>query len=250
MVLNQTRMKSATQSADWPPLRSATAHLWWLKLSPAEADAALQDILSPAERRRARQLRRPGAASRFCLGRAHLRRILGEYLGAPPESLQFAYTPNGKPYLPEAPRLSFNLAHAGDLGLLAVADGRHVGADVELPGPPARWLAIARRCLPESERRRLQALPEEARARAVQRSWTRQEAFLKASDQASLRRLLRLEMPCAASPGQFTIRDAQGCHWLAQDVARAGAIGALVVEHRPNERLEVLSFAWPGRERL
>ncbi|OYT71339.1 MAG: hypothetical protein CFK52_08235 [Chloracidobacterium sp. CP2_5A] len=249
MVLNQTTPKSATPSADWPPLWPATAHLWWLKLSPLD-EGGSDDILSPDERLRAQRLRRPGAASRFRLGRAGLRRILAGYLGMPPQALRLAYQRNGKPYLPDAPRISFSLSHAGDAGLLAVADGRRVGADVELLGQPRRWLAIARRCLPKSELQRLWALPEDERPRAVQRCWTRQEAFLKASGQAALRRLLRLEMPCAAGSGRFTIRDAQGCRWLTQDVSQSSAVGALVVERQRGERIEVLSFAWPGRDRL
>lgn len=51
----------------------------------------------------------------------------------PPQHLRFAYTPNGKPYLPETPHLTFSLTHTGDLGLLAVTCHRRVGVDVEAP---------------------------------------------------------------------------------------------------------------------
>ncbi|MFQ3580662.1 MAG: 4'-phosphopantetheinyl transferase superfamily protein [Chloracidobacterium sp.] len=257
LYLNQTSAKSATPSvidpsSAQPRLSPEAVHLWWLTLQPLGESTSVSgalhgsSVLSLDERRRAERLRCPRRARRFSLGRAHLRHILAHYLEQAPDAIRFAYTTNGKPYLPDAPQLFFSLAHADDVGLLAIAHGRRVGVDVELPGCAERWLAVARRCLPKAEYRRLWRLPELERPLAMRRCWTRQEAWLKASGEAALRRLLQmdmpLEIPCAATAPRFTIHDTQGRTWLMQDVSRGPACATLVVEWQPDEPIAVLAF--------
>lgn len=232
--LNQTTPQSATPAAEHRRLSPDAVHLWWLSLK-GEATAADAALLSPEEQRRAQRLRQTEAMRRFQRGRAQLRRILASYLGASPQTLRFAYAPNGKPSVQEAPRLAFSLTHSGDVGLLAVAWDRAVGVDVELLDRTERWTAVARRCLPEADWRRLQALPEADREWAARRGWVRHEAFLKASGQAALRRLLRWETPCTPRPAEFTIRDPHGRSWLMMDVLGEDVCAALVVERTSPE---------------
>lgn len=246
--LNQTPNQSATPAKAQPVLSSAAVHLWWLPLPQSAPVEAVESLLSADERQRARRFRRPAAARQFCLGRARLRTILGSYLGLPPQHLRFAYTPNGRPYLPEVPHLMFSLTHAGDLGLLAVTLHQRIGVDVEVTYRRANWRGLARRCLPDATHRRLCALSDEEQRRAMAWYWVCHEALLKAQGKASLRRLLHIDLPwegtCTGYVSHFTIQDASGQTWLVRDVSREETRAALVVECPPDAGPEVVTFDW------
>ncbi|MGQ9897720.1 MAG: 4'-phosphopantetheinyl transferase family protein [Acidobacteriota bacterium] len=239
-----TSTQSATPVKDWPSLSPTAVHLWWLPLS---ADVkAMETLLSTDECQRAQRFRRPAAAHRFCLGRALLRTILGNYLDLPPRQLRFAYTDNGKPYLPDTPHLMFSLAHAGDIGLLAVTYYRRIGVDVEPTTRPANWLGLARRCLSASAYESFCALPNEEQQRAMTWYWVCYEAFLKARGEAGLRRLLCIDLPwnktCANYAAHFTMQDVLGQTWRIRDVSREDACAALIVECEPDADIEVVAF--------
>ena len=72
-----------------------------------------------------------------------------------PERLRFVSSPQGKPALAASfagSRLRFNLAHSGDVALVAVAAGREVGVDVEQQRPLAEVGQIAERYFSPAER--------------------------------------------------------------------------------------------------
>ena len=244
--LNQTPEQSATPGKAQTVLSSTAVHLWWLHLSRSARVETTERLLSADEQQRARRFRRPAAARQFCLGRALLRTILGSYLDLPPQRLRFAYTPNGKPYLPEAPHLMFSLAHAGDIGLLAVTCRRRVGVDVEIAHRRTNWRGLARRCLSDAAYRTLCPLPDEELRQAMTWYWVCHEAWLKARGEASLHRLLHIDLPwagaCIGCVSHITMQDVSGQTWLARDVSRDGTRAALVVECVPDAGIEVLIF--------
>ncbi len=106
--------------------------------------------------------------------------LLGRYLDAAPERLEFRYGPQGKPSLPEDRSLRFNLAHSHDLALLAVTEGREVGIDLEGLRPLADAEQIIARFFSPRERAEFLALPAPERLVAFFRGWTRKEAYIKA----------------------------------------------------------------------
>jgi 4'-phosphopantetheinyl transferase len=99
-----------------------------------------------------------------------LRAILETVTGA---RVEFAVAEKGKPYLPGAPEVRFNLARSHELALVGVALGVEVGVDIERLRPLPEYAAIAERFFPPSER---EGLDE----RDFFRRWTRIEAKLKA----------------------------------------------------------------------
>jgi 4'-phosphopantetheinyl transferase len=121
---------------------------------------------------------------RFVAAHAALRLILGAYLDLAPDALAFALGEHGKPSLrqpldPDGARLEFNLAHSGDLALVAVARDHPVGVDVE------RWsevehLELAERFFSRTERDALRALASVAEQldAGFFAAWTRKEAYL------------------------------------------------------------------------
>lgn len=120
----------------------------------------------------------------FAVARGLLRILLGEYLSVDPGDLEFELLPHGKPrvILSQNPdRIEFNIAHSGNLVVMAFARGIPVGVDVEWCGRKIGDRdAIAERFFAPGEVRRYEALPDAEKHRAFVNCWTRKEAFVKA----------------------------------------------------------------------
>src|SRR5688572_7964467 len=117
----------------WPPaLRIALpalgeVHVYRSRVAAVIAPELL-DCLTAGERARADRFLVESARTRFVAARAGLRRILGACLGLPPPAVPICYGATGKPALDSSlPPLHFNVAHAGDLVLYALASDRAVG---------------------------------------------------------------------------------------------------------------------------
>lgn len=164
--------------------------IWQINLDAPESD---ESCLDPIERRRAASLRSDLHRRRFTASHAALRHLLGLHAGIAPHALPLYTEGHGKPVLPPALGLHFNLAHCEDLALLALTRDGPVGIDVErvrkLGGarPAAgdqneREMALARRHFSQSELRELRTLtPDVTRLRAFFSGWTRKEAWVKAA---------------------------------------------------------------------
>ncbi|MGH9277024.1 MAG: 4'-phosphopantetheinyl transferase family protein [Acidimicrobiales bacterium] len=131
-------------------------------------------VLSPAEQRRADAFAFPDDARRYTAAHAWLRHVLAAELGTSPAAVEFDPEP-GKPRLAGGAGPSFNLSHAGEVALIAVA-AVEVGVDIEPLGPAQPLEAM---CTP-AEREALAAIAMEDRSEAFLRLWTAKEAYLKA----------------------------------------------------------------------
>src|SRR5947209_19706822 len=100
----------------------------------------LDDVTVPSpiagELARAARIRSPQGAERYLKSHAALRDILSRYTTA---RLDFALREHGKPYLPLAPEVRFNLSHSHEMALVAVAIDREVGVDIEKLRPMPRF---------------------------------------------------------------------------------------------------------------
>jgi 4'-phosphopantetheinyl transferase len=164
-------------AAAWSAAGGEAVDVWRADLNAGgERDAAL---LSPDELARGARFVRD--ADRRCWTRAHafLRSVLAGYAGEDPRALRFETGAHGKPRLLAGAALEFNLAHSAGVALCAVAAGREVGVDVEVPRRRRDELAIARAAFGAAEAERLAALEGPARERAFLRAWVRHEAALK-----------------------------------------------------------------------
>jgi len=148
---------------------------------PASVLATLRLLLSADEVARAERFRFERDRDRYVVGRASLRRLLGSYLDASPESLRFSYSRHRKPALSE-PRtsLSFNLSHSDDLALYAVCLDAEIGIDIERFRPEPSRDRVPEHFFSPGEVETLRSLTEAAQSAAFLRCWTRKEAFLKA----------------------------------------------------------------------
>ena len=139
------------------------------------------DMLSDSERSNAMQRRTTEMQNRYVEIHAKKRLALSELLKCKPEALVFAAGVNGKPYLPEYPKWTFNLSHSGDYFALAVARECRLGIDLEVARSRSNLAGIVKKCFAAEEIAYWEALPEEERISAFYRFWTRKEAFVKAT---------------------------------------------------------------------
>lgn len=135
-------------------------------------------LLQGDELQRAHRYHRPADHYRFVLGRAAQRLVLGAYLGLPAADLYFEPGINKKPQLRQAPLLHYNISHAGDLVLLAVAK-TEVGVDVEQLNALFAFQELLDYSFSPAEKVFIETSP--VPHYAFYQLWTRKEAFVKAT---------------------------------------------------------------------
>jgi len=163
------------------PPRPEDVHIWQVRLDVEGDDLqVLTAVLSADERERARRFVRPPDASRSAAARGHLRQLLGGYLDCPATEVTLGTGPYGKPYIatPGAGWLRFNVSHSGERALIAVANGREVGVDIERIQPELADLSLAKLFTP-AEQRALASLARDDYVRTCYWLWTRKEAVVK-----------------------------------------------------------------------
>ena len=152
--------------------------VWVAELRRSPEDEAL---LAERELARAARLRIDEKRDQLVAGQALLRRILGARLATEPADLVFGYGAHGKPWLPTAPELGFNLSHSGGVATVALAADTDLGVDIELSVRERPFARLARRFFAPREYRWLEAHAAADQAEAFYRVWTLKEAYLKAT---------------------------------------------------------------------
>jgi len=149
------------------------------------ADLDLPPAIDPgclpaAERRRGAALRTPRLRARWLAARLAVRRVLSHHLGEAPERIELRLGHRGKPALADpAATLCFNLSHSGALALIAVAERREVGVDVEERQGGRDFLRLAELGLDAAASAEIREAPPERRAAAFYAAWVRREAVGK-----------------------------------------------------------------------
>lgn len=141
--------------------------------------------LSDAERDRATRFRRATDRERFVVARGTLRTLLSSALRADavvvaPSEIVIERGRWGKPFAAQWPTLGFNVSHAGDIVLVALARGREVGVDVEHARPDVPVSDLVPIALGTEERAWWEQVPPDDQHRAFFDLWTRREALVKA----------------------------------------------------------------------
>lgn len=154
--------------------------VWWAELdvTPERFEMLRATLPAPERREGERQRCDP---KRLIVARGLVREILGSRLGVDPAHLEIGRTTAGKPYLVDAPTaLAFNVSHAAEWLVVAVAPGGAVGVDVERLRADVDTTRVARHMFTVHEIAALEALPAGERRRAFFSCWARKEACLKA----------------------------------------------------------------------
>jgi 4'-phosphopantetheinyl transferase len=205
----------------------------------SEAVRASTRVLSDDERRRASRFVFDRDARRYIVARARLRQLLAARLGAPPESLEFAYGAHGKPALAQrfaGSGLCFNVSHCDDVAVFALSNGPAIGVDVEAIRVMSDADAIAARLFTRRENQAYRALDWRDKPLGFFNCWTRKEAFVKALGEGLSHRLDRFEVSLA--PGEpariLRVEDAPGddCGWSLDSFSPAPGYVAAIAGQR------------------
>lgn len=150
---------------------------------------------------------RPQWHRRQSLAARGLLRALLTDVCAGTEDIPLTADARGRPLLEGLPGLGVSLSHdgaddasGGDLVAAAVAPGRRVGVDVQLPPDPDAPPGLVRRCL-RDRAAELSPLPAARRALEFAWVWTVQEACVKADGTGIAGRPWSLDIPVRPSTG-------------------------------------------------
>lgn len=184
--------------------------IWMVRLDQ-ETDFAR--ILSDDERARAERFYFARDRRCFTAARGSLRVILGRHLGLDPARFVFSYREHGKPFLMDR-AVRFNVAHSGELALIALSEACEIGVDVEQIRARPEMDAIAGRMFPPRELAEFRANPRQQQLPEFFRIWTETEARLKVHGE-----------------GLSGLREASAIAWPVQPIAtEAGYAAAVAAE--------------------
>ncbi len=163
--------------------------LWFTSLVPRTWPPRwreqMSQLLSPAERERVDSGINQKIRDRTLASRSSLRRLLGYALGQSPGSITIETSDRGRPFVPGLP-FDFNVAHAGDLMVIATTGRGLIGVDLEIVAEFSGMSEIAADRFERSEATAIAEAAPGERARLFHRAWTRYEAFLKATGEGLL----------------------------------------------------------------
>ncbi len=218
-------------------LEPGEVHVWRTELAqPDDVLDKFWPMLDAEEADRARRFHFEKHRRGFVVARGFLREVLGRYLDAKPESLQFAYGAYGKPALNgehKSTRLRFNMSHSHNLALLAVTEDNEIGVDVEYMRADFAGADIAQRFFSRAEVATFNRLAEDERVAAFFRCWTRKEAFIKATGKGMSQSLDGFDVTLAPGDAAELLRVDQedATRWFLSDIeVDSGYAAALVVE--------------------
>jgi 4'-phosphopantetheinyl transferase len=200
--------------------------------------ARLRSLLSAEELQRGNRLLDRVRWERFFARRGMLREMLAELLSLEPRDVRLDVGEFGKLQIAadqNPASIRFNLSHAADLMLIAVAVGDEVGVDLEEVRQETAYRPMVERYFSALERKELFSLEPAEQLSAFYRCWTRKEAYLKGTgtgfsqpstcfDVTLMPGLPPALVGHRGSPAEIT-------RWRIEDVAvPAGYCAALAVE--------------------
>ncbi len=212
---------------------SVTVYSFYLP-AHREERGACRHLLADDERGRAERFLHERDRTRFILCRGLLRRVLAERLQRAPQTLRFSTNGNGKPFLAGGGP-SFNVSHSRDRLLIAVADDRAVGVDIEFRREGMNVEAIASRWFSPAEQAACRAAADSTRL--FFDIWAHKEAYVKALGKGIYFDLpaftVPLPLPADAPVG------GENNSWLFQGLEIDPAYAAAVVFEGPAVPVEV-----------
>jgi 4'-phosphopantetheinyl transferase len=251
--LEVPRVSPWQMRTDCPELDEAAVHVWRIHLDQPDMARALRHVLSPDERARADRFYAEQHRTRFAIAHGWLRLVLGRYLREPPESLSFSEGEHGKPVLRGAVGargIDFNLSHSSDVALVAVAGGP-VGVDVERQAEDVEHLDLAKRFFSADECAALQTVADVPAAvvDGFFATWTRKEAYLKATGHGITRGLRHFDVTyLPGMPARLLAdrRDADATNrWAIASFDAAPGYSAAVVAEAPMRDVELFEPSGP-----
>ena len=214
-------------------------HIWTARRTPQGADfAAFQDVLSPSEKAAANRFVQERHRLSYVFSHGVLRNILSSYVERAPGEIRFEHNSFGKPRLADLEpgnATQFNMSHSGDVVVVAVTTGRHIGVDVELMRPISEFASIARGHFTAQECAFIHSSPAGIQQTAFFTCWTRKEAVIKAVGKGLSIPLNTFDAYIALGQEGRSLRlpaeaPAVEAWWLTDLTVPPGYVGAVAVE--------------------
>jgi 4'-phosphopantetheinyl transferase len=227
----------------------STLYVWHAAFEAAsdEAAAAMTALLDAEERHRAAHFHFERHRHRFIAAHAFLRSVLAWHTGRDPAEIVFTRAARGKPLAP-AIGLHFNLSHSHNAFVCAVAQ-QSVGVDIEHLRPMRDALMLARRFFSAAEVEALVGLEPDRLPLCFFSCWTRKEAYVKATGEGLASRLQAFTVSTEPRRAALLYSEAgadETARWHLADLAvEAGYVGAVAVEGRPSQLVELW---WPNHD--
>jgi len=166
-------------------LMQGEIHVWtynWQTDELSFLEYQLKALLSISERTNWQKLQRDEVRQQKILSRAFLRSVLSAYFLIPPQEWRIEYGQYGKPFIPKSQLpwpLCFNVSHAQNIIVCAVAYDGNIGIDIENVTASSFEEDCARNFAPSECTRLLLDKDSDTPSRFLD-YWTLKEAYLKA----------------------------------------------------------------------
>jgi len=168
------------QPLNLPPAQAG--HAWWCHANLATAGALRRRFETATDADDYRD--RLGMAQvRSLSGRALLRGLLHQQLGAWWSHAPVTHLASGAPILPDLPGCTINVSHSGDQVAAAACPGVPVGIDIEWVDVNFGMAPVARRFFHPREVRALARMPAQLQRTAFFAWWAAKEAVAKCLQQ-------------------------------------------------------------------
>ena len=159
--------------------------LWFVALDVGDEEyTRISAWLSPAEHVRAMRFGRESLRRRYVIGRASLRKALGDTLSLLPATVPIVRGVRGRPRLDGIAGVDFNISHTDDVALIGIARSWRIGVDIERADREVNADGLARKFLTPAEQATLAPLAAEERRQRFLRYWTCKEAMSQATGDA------------------------------------------------------------------
>jgi len=227
------RMTVTRLSIASAPTPAGLCAVWSVSVCPLNEMQATA-LLTAAEHVQAAKFRSARDRARFVTTRGATRMIVATHLGVRAADVAFSHNRYGALGVawPRAP-VQISVAHSGALGLIAIADGRRIGVDVELIRGNLPSRQIASRWFHPFEQDRLSRYPPSQYDAYFLRHWVAKEAYTKGLGLGLHKRLseFAVDVP-PSSPARVVCDEAGGADaWeLHLFDAAPGYIGAVAHE--------------------
>ncbi|MFH8571865.1 4'-phosphopantetheinyl transferase superfamily protein [Streptomyces sp. NPDC017993] len=156
---------------------------WRGWLSAVSTGPTLRALLGPRDWQRYNALVKPEVRCRFAVSRMLVGYAAGAALEVPPEAVELAYKPGGRPYLRGCDQLDVSLSHTLDLVVVGINRRGRIGVDTELGRRRLRYSEVHRQMCTAAERAVLAGLSASEQEKELLRLWTLKEAYTKALGQ-------------------------------------------------------------------
>jgi 4'-phosphopantetheinyl transferase len=143
-----------------------------------ESITSLKEFLSPFEKNKANRYHFNKDKNRFIICRGALKLLLAKQTGLDVNKIVLDTYSNKKPYLPSHPSVFFNVTHAGDYAVIAIAN-EPVGVDIEYINKDFDYKELLSSIFsnPEVD----EVLNSNDKLHTFYKLWTRKEAIVKAT---------------------------------------------------------------------